>query len=136
MAGWGSRNVDRKFLPLIYRYSPAGVSTKAVIHVSQLMTSLNFQRFDYNVENIFKYGRLTPPKYNLNNVKAPVALWYGDNDWLSSTIDVGRLADKLPNLIGKFLTPVKNWNHIDYIWASNAKPLIYDKILAIMKQRD
>lgn len=136
VAGWGSTQVDRSLLPLIYRYSPAGVSTKSVIHVAQLMTSTRFHKFDYDVENLFKYGSLIAPSYNLNNVKAPVALWYGDNDWLSSVIDVDRLAYSLPKLIGKYLIPVKNWNHIDYLWARNAKALIYDKMVDIMRGYD
>lgn len=34
--------------------------------------------------NQIKYGRLTPPDYDLKKVTAPVALHYSDNDWLSA----------------------------------------------------
>lgn len=33
--------------------------------------------------NQIKYGRLTPPDYDLKKITAPIALHYSDNDWLS-----------------------------------------------------
>lgn len=46
---------------------------------------------------MIKHGSITPPDYNLSNVKSRVILHYSDNDWLSSPIDVDRLYAKLPN---------------------------------------
>lgn len=46
---------------------------------------------------MIKHGSVTPPDYDLSNVKSRVILHYSDNDWLSSPIDVDRLFAKLPN---------------------------------------
>lgn len=42
-----------------------------------------FQQFDYGFEgNKLTYGRSEPLQYNLSRVTAPVAAYYGENDWL------------------------------------------------------
>ena len=51
------------------------------------MTILNylerFCAFDYKDRNQEIYGQDTPPDYDLAKVTAPVALYWGDNDWLA-----------------------------------------------------
>ena len=48
------------------------------------LTGEEFHRFDYGPrENIKKYGQPTPPTYDLSLVKAPVYLYFGDNDPLA-----------------------------------------------------
>lgn len=45
-----------------------------------------FQQFDFGaMQNIGKYRSIDPPKYKLSNVKAPISLFYAENDWLSSS---------------------------------------------------
>jgi hypothetical protein len=36
------------------------------------------------IGNILKYGRFTPPDYDVSKVTAPVVLHYADNDWLAA----------------------------------------------------
>ena len=42
-----------------------------------------FCAFDYGDRNQEIYGQDTPPDYDLDKVTAPVALYWGDNDWLA-----------------------------------------------------
>ena len=42
-----------------------------------------FCAFDYKDRNQEIYGQDTPPDYDLGKVTAPVALYWGDNDWLA-----------------------------------------------------
>ena len=42
-----------------------------------------FCAFDYKDRNQEIYGQDTPPDYDLAKVTAPVALYWGDNDWLA-----------------------------------------------------
>lgn len=49
------------------------------------------------------------------------------------TQDVDRLADKLPNLIGKFRVLDGKCNHFDFLWGIDSKVLIYDTVMKIMK---
>lgn len=45
----------------------------------------NFQKYDYGpTENRKRYHSSTPPKYNLKQITAPVALFYADNDELNT----------------------------------------------------
>lgn len=45
----------------------------------------NFGQFDYGiVKNKRIYGQITPPNYNISLITAPVALFYGENDWYDS----------------------------------------------------
>lgn len=120
----------------IFQYTPAGISTKAVIHASQLTLSVNYQQYNYELfGNLAKYGRFTPPVYDLRRVNIPVAIWYGDSDWLSSTVDVDRLASVLPDVIEKYLIPV-HWNHLDFIWAKNARSILYDRMVNVMQRNE
>lgn len=81
-----------------------------------------------------EYGRPTPPSYNLKKVTAPVYLHYSRNDWLSNEKDVNTLYKELGNCLGKFLSPDNKFNHVDYIYGIDAKALLYDRILGLMKR--
>lgn len=40
----------------------------------------------------------------------------------------------LPNSVGLFKINHKHFNHLDFMWATNAKSLLYDDIINIMNQ--
>lgn len=41
-----------------------------------------FQQYDYGLtKNYEKYGRPTPPKYDLSKVTTPFAFYFAKNDW-------------------------------------------------------
>lgn len=43
----------------------------------------DFRYMDYGEKyNIIKYNQTRPPEYNMSQVTAPVALFYGDGDFL------------------------------------------------------
>lgn len=70
----------------------------------------------------------------MKNVKAPVYLYYSQNDWVSAVKDVDTLAKQLGNLQGKFLNPDKKFNHIDYVYGMGAPELLYYGIIDLMKK--
>ena len=47
--------------------------------------------------------------------------------------DVDELSTKLPNLLGKFLVPLKAFNHLDYLWAIDADTLVYKTVIDNME---
>lgn len=115
-------------------HAPAGAATKQLIHFGQEVNSHRFRQFDYGyIGNFRRYGRLTPPDYNLNNVRVPVGVYYSQNDWLAEVEDVQRLLANLPNVTEKYLVPHKNFNHIDFMWGIDAPTLIYKRLIARMQ---
>lgn len=79
-----------------------------------------------------RYNSISPPKYNLGAVTAPVYLLYSSNDWLSHQTDVLKLYNELGNAQGKFLIADSNFNHLDYMYAIDAPTLVYNKIISLM----
>lgn len=59
-----------------------------MIHYAQeIKNNGNFQQFDYGADgNLIKYGTTVPPKYNVTNIKTPIYMMYGKNDWLASYV--------------------------------------------------
>lgn len=42
--------------------------------------------FDYGEEeNLIKYGQAKPPRYNIESIETPIAIFYGKNDPFLST---------------------------------------------------
>ena len=122
-------------LPVILGHTPAGASTDQMIHYGQLIRSGRFRQYDHGaVTNLLRYGSLTPPRYNLNNVRAPVALHYSLNDWLAEPVDVHELFRGLGNCIGGFLVSDARFNHFDFLWAIDARSLVYRQVLDIMRR--
>lgn len=74
----------QSYIPVIMGHQPAGSSTHTIIHFLQLMKSGKFRRFDFGKgRNMKIYGNEQPPDYDLSQVTAKVALFYGQNDWLA-----------------------------------------------------
>lgn len=46
--------------------------------------------------------------------------------------DVRALANGLPNVFEVFEVPVHPFNHLDFMWAVDAKVLVYDETLRIL----
>ena len=44
----------------------------------------SFRQYDYGLVNLYKYGNLNPPDYNLSIISSFVSLIVGPNDWLAS----------------------------------------------------
>lgn len=122
-------------LPVIMGHTPAGASTDQMIHYGQSIRSGRFRQFDHGaISNMFTYGRLTPPPYNLRNIVAPVALHYSLNDWLAATVDVQELFRGLGNVVGGFVTADARFNHFDFLWAIDARSLVYNQVIDIMRR--
>ena len=75
-------------------------------------------------------SQTTPPEYHVGNLTVPVALFWGDNDFLADPRDVERLIPQIPHLI--YNKEIKNFEHLDFIWAMDANKIVYNDILLIM----
>ncbi|XP_030024911.1 lipase 3-like [Manduca sexta] len=122
-------------IPNIAQHAPSGASVKQILHYFQEVNSCNFQQFDYGQKkNIQMYGNKTAPPYYLERVKAPVFIFYGDNDWLVDPKDAWKTRSQLQNVIEFYKVPYSKFNHLDYLWAINPKTLVYNKILKVLRK--
>lgn len=87
ICGFDKKQYNATLMPVIFAHSPAGTSTKTVVHFAQeIQENGNFQYFDYGErENIKRYGQVAPPLYNIDNIRVPVSLFYANNDWLAGS---------------------------------------------------
>ncbi|XP_066998922.2 lipase 3 [Anabrus simplex] len=133
IAGFDSDQLNKTALPVILGHTPAGAATKEFLHYGQTTHSKKFRKYDYGLlGNMKRYGSIHPPEYKLNKITAPVALHYGVNDLLADEQDTDTLSHELPNTIGKFRVAHDKFNHLDFLWAIDAKPLLYDIIIRFM----
>lgn len=131
IAGPGE-NSNLNLLPKITKTFPAGASARQFIHFSQLIKSGRFQSFDYGEDNKRKYGRITPPEYNISRINVPFALFYGSQDYILAVEDAEKLGNKLKNVIGKY--KIESWNHFDFMYGAESYRLINSKVLMILKK--
>lgn len=122
-------------LPVILAHTPAGASTDQIVHYGQLIRSAKFRRYDLGViANKIEYGSILPPRYDLNKIKAPVGLHYSLNDWLADPKDVQELQIGLGNVVESHIISDKKFNHLDFLWAIDARKLVYNKVVSMMKR--
>lgn len=139
IAGFDKDQYNATLLPLILKHTPAGASTKQIVHYAQLIktgfwiTAGKFRQYDYSfIGNMLRYQSFSPPTYNLAKIRVPISLHYGVNDWLVNVKDVDRLEEDLGNVFAKIRVPHESFNHLDFMWAKDVKELLYDKILSLM----
>uniref|UniRef100_A0A1B0B8Z4 AB hydrolase-1 domain-containing protein n=1 Tax=Glossina palpalis gambiensis TaxID=67801 RepID=A0A1B0B8Z4_9MUSC len=135
VAGYNSEQLNKTMLPVMLSHTPSGASIKQLEHFGQLMKSGHFRKFDRGyLRNQLEYNRMTPPDYDLSKVKVPVALYYSMNDMLVSTTGVDRLARELPQVIDKYLVPMEQFNHLDFLWAIDVKTLVYNRLIRNLRR--
>ncbi|XP_046395142.1 lipase 3-like [Ischnura elegans] len=134
ICGYDSKELNQTTIPVIMGHTPAGASTRQVLHYAQEINSGKFRKYDYGLKNFLVYHSLHPPDYDLSLVTAPVYLFYSGNDWLSGEENVMQLYEKLGNAQGRFRVVHEDFNHLDYLWAIDAKEMVYDKIMSLMKR--
>ncbi|XP_017770541.1 PREDICTED: lipase 3-like [Nicrophorus vespilloides] len=128
--------LDPSLLPVIWTNIPAGTSSKQFLHYAQGIKSGIFRQFDYysDEKNNAMYGQPTPPNYDLSKVKAPVALYYGKNDWLAAVKDVEQLSEELGNVVVDHLIEYEHFNHLDFLWGRDVYDMVYEQLLDLMKK--
>lgn len=82
------------------------------------------------------YSSRTPHQYPLDQITAPVALHYGLKDDLAAVVDVKQLATSLPNLVDLREIPHPSFGHVEFLWANEVRPLVYDHVLTLMQAAD
>lgn len=120
------------------RHVPAGASTRQFIHYGQLQRrGAGFRAYDYGRKgNLLHYGSRYPPEYPLHRITAPIAIQYGIKDALVTVGEVRRLAAALPNVIEAREVSHPEFGHVDFLWATEVRALVYNHMLTLMKAAD
>uniref|UniRef100_A0A146LAH3 Lipase n=2 Tax=Lygus hesperus TaxID=30085 RepID=A0A146LAH3_LYGHE len=128
LAGADNHLTNDTLAPLVTRHCPAGASIKQLQHFIQLtQNGGHFTQFDYGpVDNMVKYGSLTPPHYPLDKITTPMLLYYSDNDNIATEPEVLRLAKSVKNVRSLYAIKYKDFNHLDFMWAINATALLFN----------
>ncbi|XP_060526854.1 lipase member K-like isoform X2 [Cylas formicarius] len=134
LAGFDGSEFNTALLPKLLSHDPAGTSTKTPLHYAQeIQNEGNFQQFDYGLEgNMRQYGTPNPPQYDLKKIKVPMHLIYAENDKLTSYIDVERLSEVLPNVVGMVKVPSKKFSHGDFVFGKNVYELVYEPLMRVL----
>lgn len=137
-SGFDMAQTNNTLIPLALGHFPAGSSTKSFAHYIQLVLNGRFNKFNYDDprENYRRYGTRTAPDYKLSNINCKVALYYGQNDMVSSAKDAQYLRRQLPNVVHDELLAYKQFNHVDFVVAINATELLYKSMFRVMEQVD
>ncbi|KAH8299612.1 hypothetical protein KR044_003507 [Drosophila immigrans] len=132
LGGWDSPYMNATLMPEIMATTPAGCSVNQMFHYLQEYNSGDFRRFDYgSTRNKKEYGSKNPPDYDVEGIDVPVYLYYSDNDYFASLIDVDTLRYTMDpaSLKRAYRMPEVKWNHLDFLWGLNVKEILYDTVL-------
>ncbi|XP_064551955.1 lipase 3 [Drosophila montana] len=132
IGGWNSPYLNATMIPEIMATTPAGCSINQIFHYLQEYNSGYFRQFDYgSTRNKKDYGSKTPPEYDVEGMDVPIYLYYSDNDYFASLIDVDKLRYTMnpDSLKRAYRLPEAKWNHLDFLWGLNVKEILYDTVL-------
>uniref|UniRef100_A0A0B7A002 AB hydrolase-1 domain-containing protein n=1 Tax=Arion vulgaris TaxID=1028688 RepID=A0A0B7A002_9EUPU len=131
LCGFNYKSLNMSRVPVYIAHYPSSTSFRDILHWAQAVNSRQFQHFDHGSasENIAHYNQSTPPLYNLTNVKVPVAVFRGGQDWLADPEDVSWI---IPQLNVTLDANIPYYNHVDFIWAFDSPTVIYKKLLGVI----
>lgn len=116
------------------QYEYAGSAFKQTIHFGQWIKSNCFCHYDFGkAKNMRIYGSELPPEYNLTNVVAPIAYYYGKHDMVVVPQDQINAIPFFPNIVDNYLLPYSGFSHLDMVLGNDAAPLAYERALRLMQ---
>lgn len=128
-----SQNLNRTRMNVYFSHFPSGTSMKNMVHFAQMIMSKNVQMFDYGkIGNVIHYNQTTAPVYDLKKMTIPTAIYYGELDRLADPTDVEYIRNNLPHIVDDYC--IKGWQHVDFVWALNAKQILYDRMIQLMNK--
>ncbi|XP_047535009.1 lipase 3-like [Vanessa atalanta] len=137
IGGWNEDQHNATMLPVVFGHIPAGASVMQLAHFGQSIADKEFRRFDFGtLQNLLRYGTAIPPRYDLSKVVAPAFFHYSESDPLAEVEDVYRLFRELGRPMEKIRVPDSNFSHLDFLWGIDAKDLVYDRLINLLKMMD
>ncbi|CAL8136496.1 unnamed protein product [Orchesella dallaii] len=112
-------------------------TVKSYLHLVQNGRSCSFRYYDRGArKNIRRYGSREPPSYNLNRVRAPVYIFYAEQDDNVTPTDIQRLASALPSETVRAVIRVNDdtFNHEDFSVGRDTNELVYKPLINMMTE--
>lgn len=124
-------------VPVFFNQLPGGTGLGVYGFLSNQIRD-KFQKKDYGSRNYEVYGTRTPPEYNVTKILVPSYIIYGVGDWTTTRRDALNLFRKLPEeaRLGIYGVTKIAFNHIDFIFGREAKPIVYDHVLEVIRKFD
>ncbi|XP_042314397.1 lysosomal acid lipase/cholesteryl ester hydrolase-like, partial [Sceloporus undulatus] len=134
ISGFNIPNLNMSRIDVYAAQWSSGTSGRNFIHWIQMNRAKLFQAYDYGSteKNMEKYNQTVPPTYKIEDIKIPIAIWTGGQDFFADPRDVAMLVPRISNLIYEKYIP--EWQHLDFIWGLDAPEHMYMDIIKIMKK--
>ncbi|KAK8761097.1 hypothetical protein V5799_027636 [Amblyomma americanum] len=79
------------------------------------------------VENVKRYGQISPPPYPLERIRLPVALFSSLGDTVADKKDVEDLVARLgSNVVLHHMVSQENFRHLDFATGYRANEILHD----------
>ncbi|CAN6477773.1 unnamed protein product [Victoria cruziana] len=130
--------IDSAVVESLLTYEPQSTSTRAVMHIAQMVRSGKISKYDYGnaSTNDQIYGQSTPPVYDLSSLPADVPLFIsrGGADALTDVKDFNSLVSSLGNQPQRMLTfhPLPEYAHADFVMGSNAGEKLHRPLISFL----
>merc|ERR1711892_145178 len=136
VCGYNQNEMNNTDLPYILGHTPAGTSTLNMIHYAQSVNTGAWAGYDWGSDdlNLNRWNATHPPRYQYDGITAPVALFWGQNDWLVVPEDEAVLADRLPNLVVNWRVDEDAYTHLDFLWGMHNVEKVYGPTMDLMRQ--
>ena len=123
----------------IFMHMPGGTSLQNMRHWLQAFDKKQMLKYDYGsiIENLVHYGQLTPPKYDLTQMKTykiKSMITVSDADPFCNPIDTLEFLLNIKDQKNINVLNLRNYNHIDYLWADSAYEELYPQFLDFLGQ--
>lgn len=117
-----------KWPPNVCQFKKA--TTQSHVKMTMLLYICKFNTIEPFVFRF--YPQTTPPVYKVEDIKTPIALWSGGQDFFADPKDMAVLCSQIKNLI--YQSHIPEWQHLDFIWGLDATERMYIHIIDIMKK--
>ncbi|KAH0623580.1 hypothetical protein JD844_006494 [Phrynosoma platyrhinos] len=109
---------------------PDSTSVQNLLHWGQIYKTGKFRAFDYGSGNQDKYNQTEPPSYDLESMRVPTTVWYGEKDWFADPDNVKALMCRIRSIV--YENSLSNWTHFDFLWGLDAPDRLYKPLIELI----
>ncbi|XP_061731842.1 gastric triacylglycerol lipase [Nerophis ophidion] len=131
LCGFDEKNLNMTRTPVYTTHCPAGTSVQNMMHWAQAVRGGQLTAFDFGAAgNMKHYNQSTPPRYRVQDMKVPTAIFSGGRDTLADPKDVAVLLTQVSHLV--FHQHIDHWEHLDFIWGLDAPQIMFPSVLKLL----